>query len=155
MPAEYDTIERPTIRLCGRLLEGRTRTVAVQGGVTGAPVAAQVAESFIPPTTTELEVRVRKSAKPEGAGNVVWSTMRKRSLVTFPPVLFTKRRTERYRAESGVVGWIRGEIAAHGFGGFEEATVASRRFIAKVPLRLIWARKILGTGRAETLASTR
>src|SRR5678816_2941131 len=40
-------------------------------------------------TTTELEVRGRKSAIPLGAGNVVKSTIRKRKRVTFPPVLFT------------------------------------------------------------------
>src|SRR6187399_2960927 len=38
-------------------------------------------------TTTDVEVRGLKSAKPEGAGNVVKSTTLKRRRVTFPPVL--------------------------------------------------------------------
>jgi len=46
-------------------------TVVVHGGVAGAPVAAQVAESLMPATTTAPDVRARKSAKPDGAGNVV------------------------------------------------------------------------------------
>src|SRR4030095_17161483 len=45
-------------------------------------------------TTTAVEVRGRKSAMPDGAGNVVISTTLKRNRVTFPPVLFTTvRRT--------------------------------------------------------------
>ena len=39
-------------------------------------------------TTTADEVRGRKSAVPEGAGNVVKSMILKRRRVTFPPVLF-------------------------------------------------------------------
>src|SRR6185295_8032352 len=38
-------------------------------------------------TTTAVEVLGRRSAKPEGAGNVVMSIMRNRKRVTFPPVL--------------------------------------------------------------------
>ena len=41
--------------------------VIVQGGVAGAPVAAHVAASVTPATTTDPEVRFRRSAKPDGA----------------------------------------------------------------------------------------
>src|SRR5829696_3001607 len=41
-------------------------------------------------TTTAVEVRGRKSAMPEGAGNVVRSVIRKRKRVTFAPVLFVR-----------------------------------------------------------------
>ena len=64
-------------------------TVAVHGGVTGAPVWEQVTGSLMPATTTEVEVRGRKSAMPDGAGKVVTSITRKRNLVTLAPVLFT------------------------------------------------------------------
>src|SRR5262245_43633520 len=40
-------------------------------------------------TTTVVEVRGRRSAIPDGAGNVVTSITRKRSRVTLPPVLLT------------------------------------------------------------------
>src|SRR5215470_10725603 len=43
-------------------------------------------------TTTEVEVRGRKSAMPLGAGNVVRSITRKRKRVTLPPVLLTTVR---------------------------------------------------------------
>src|SRR5215813_10312850 len=43
-------------------------------------------------TTTVVELRGRRSAIPEGAGNVVKSTTRNRSLVTLPPVLLTTVR---------------------------------------------------------------
>src|ERR687891_1066545 len=39
-------------------------------------------------TTTAVEVRGRRSAMPEGAGNVVRSMTRQRRRVTLPPVLF-------------------------------------------------------------------
>src|ERR1043166_6052315 len=47
-------------------------------------------------TTTEVDVRGRRSAMPLGAGKVVRSTIRKRRRVTFPPVLLTTvRRTSK------------------------------------------------------------
>src|SRR5262245_10774772 len=60
-------------------------TVTVHGGV-GAPLARQVPASPTPETTTATDVRGRRSAKPDGAGNVVRSMTRKRSRVTMPPV---------------------------------------------------------------------
>ena len=86
-------------------------TVTVQGGVTGAPVAAQVAASSMPATTTEADVRGRISATPDGAGNVVRSTTRKRRRVTLPPVLLTNATPQRDRPERGVVRGIAGEVA--------------------------------------------
>src|SRR4051812_31850847 len=67
-------------------------TVAVHGGTSGAPVAAHVAASLMPRTTTEIDVLGRRSANPLGAGNVVISTIRKRSRVMFAPVLLTNLR---------------------------------------------------------------
>src|SRR4030095_6522448 len=64
-------------------------TVAVQGGVAGAPVAAHVTLSLMPATTTAPEVLALMSAIPEGAGKVVISIIRKRSEVMLPPVLLT------------------------------------------------------------------
>jgi hypothetical protein len=43
-------------------------------------------------TTTAVEVLGRKSAIPDGAGNVVMSITRHRRRVTFPPVLFLTLR---------------------------------------------------------------
>src|SRR3954465_12061914 len=40
-------------------------------------------------TTTAVDVRGRRSAIPEGAGNVETSMIRKRRRVTLPPVLLT------------------------------------------------------------------
>src|SRR5262245_7800572 len=43
-------------------------------------------------TTTVVDVLGRRSAMPDGAGNVVKSMTLKRSRVTFPPVLFVNVR---------------------------------------------------------------
>ena len=51
-------------------------TLTVQGVVATPLEARQVAESFIPETTVSVDVRVRKSAIPEGAGKVVMSMIR-------------------------------------------------------------------------------
>src|SRR5678815_3884256 len=99
----------------------------------------------MPATTTEPEVRGRKSAKPEGAGNVVTSITRNRSLVTFPPVLFTKRRR---RSSVPKVELLAGsEVKSRTrFGGFEAATVASSRFVEKELLRTIGLDRFSGPG---------
>src|SRR6476620_9327777 len=57
----------------------------VQGVVATPFEAKQVAASVMPATTTRVEVRSRRSAKPDGAGKVVWSIMRKRSRVIAAP----------------------------------------------------------------------
>ena len=51
-------------------------TLTVQGVVATPLDARQVAESLIPETTTSDDVRGRRSAMPEGAGNVVTSMIR-------------------------------------------------------------------------------
>jgi hypothetical protein len=62
-------------------------------GVVATPFDARhVAESVIPLTTTLVEVNALTSAIPPGTASELISTMRKRSRVTFAPVLFTKRR---------------------------------------------------------------
>src|SRR5215213_5275723 len=67
-------------------------TVTEQGGTAGVPVAAHVAESLIPLTVIANEFSILKSAIAPDVGKLLKSTMRKRNRVTFPPVLFTKRR---------------------------------------------------------------
>src|SRR5262245_47829564 len=68
--------------------------VIVHGGVVvvGKPAAAHVCWSVIPGTTTATDVRGRRSAMPDGAGNVVRSMIRKRSRVIGAPKMFTNRR---------------------------------------------------------------
>src|SRR5215207_4640599 len=62
-------------------------------GVDALPVDARhVALSVIPLTTTLVDVKALRSAIPPGTATELISTMRKRSRVTAPPVLFTKRR---------------------------------------------------------------
>lgn len=51
-------------------------TLTVQGVVATPLEARQVAASLIPETTTSDDVRQRRSAIPEGAGNVVTSMIR-------------------------------------------------------------------------------
>ena len=51
-------------------------TLTVQGAVATPFEARQVAESLMPETTTSDDVRERKSATPDGAGNVLTSMMR-------------------------------------------------------------------------------
>src|SRR5262249_19393077 len=67
-------------------------TVTVQGGVFGVPVAAHVAESFIPLTVIVNELSALKSAVPPDVGKALKSTIRKRNRRTFAPVLLTNRR---------------------------------------------------------------
>ena len=64
----------------------------VQGVVATPLDAKQVAASLIPLTTTSVDVLVRKSAIPDGAGKVVISMTRNLRRVTEAPVLFTTRR---------------------------------------------------------------
>ena len=52
-------------------------------GVVATPFEArQVAASLIPVTTTNVDVRARRSAMPDGAGKVVMSMIRYRKRVT-------------------------------------------------------------------------
>ena len=119
--------------------------VAVQGGVTGAPVAAQVAPSLMPPTTTDTEVRGRKSANPDGAGKVVMSITLNRNRVIEPPVLFThlRRMLSVPKVELLAGSLVKSRTR---WGEFELATVASSRFTVTVELRLIGDDRLSGPG---------
>src|SRR6266545_1770438 len=109
-------------------------TVAVQGGVAGAPVAAHVTVSLIPATTTALEVRGLRSAIPDGAGKVVRSITRKRNRVTAAPVLFTNLlRIERVPNVELFAGSL--VKSRTRFGGLLLVTVASSKFSVIVLLR--------------------
>lgn len=104
-----------------------------QGGA-GDPLATQVAVSLTPDTTTATEVSARRSAKPEGAGKVVWSTIRKRSLVTGAPVLFTNLR--RIESVPKVELFAGSDVKSRmRLGGEEPPTVPSRRLVPKSELR--------------------
>ena len=125
-------------------------TVTVQAS-SPAPVAPHVAASLMPPTTTSAR-RPRSQVGDAGRrGNVVRSMTRKRSRVTLPPVLFTKRRRKSKRAERGVVRGIAREVAhavrrgrcshvRRRAGGRERCVALNRR------------REVLRPGRAEALA---
>ena len=65
-------------------------TVTVHGGAL--PAAVQVAVSVIPVTVTFVDVNALISAIPPGTEMELISTIRNRSRVTLPPVLFTNRR---------------------------------------------------------------
>ncbi len=86
-------------------------TLAVHGGVAGAPVAAQVAASLIPATTTRLDVRERKSAMPEGAGKVVWSIIAEAKSGDIRSSVVNKPAAEGERSKSRIVSGIRSEVA--------------------------------------------
>src|SRR5262249_32481026 len=92
-------------------------------GVVATPFEArQVAASLMPEATTSVDVRGRRSAKPEGAGNVVMSMTRKRRRVTAPPVLFTKRR--RMSSVPKVELLAGSDVKSRTrFGGLEDATL--------------------------------
>ncbi len=82
----------PPIGWAGGVSSVTPLTVTMHGGVGEPGSAAQVAVSVTPPTDMSVEVIARRSAVPVGDGNVVNSTIRKRSRVTGDPVLFTTRR---------------------------------------------------------------
>ena len=69
VPAEYEPLNAPPFGCDGGCSKVVPCTVTEHG--VADPAAVQVAASVMPATTTELEVRVRKSAKPDGAGKVV------------------------------------------------------------------------------------
>ena len=120
-------------------------TVAVQGGVAGAPVAAQVAASLMPATTTATEVRGLRSAKPDAAGKVSRSMIRKRNRVTEPPVLFTQRR--RIESVPNVELFAGSLVKSRTrFGGLLEATVPSTNDAGTVLLRWIGDERFCGPG---------
>src|SRR2546421_6963019 len=72
---------------------GVSRVVPNTFTVHGVAEGEHVPGSVIPDTETFVEVIGRRSATPPpGLGNVVISTIRKRSRVTLPPVLLVTRR---------------------------------------------------------------
>src|SRR5262244_2535173 len=77
-------------------------------------------------TTTDVEVRGRRSAMPEGAGNVVRSTTRNRSLVTLPPVLLTTVRRISSVPKVELFGGSEVKSRTRFGGALETAQVSSR-----------------------------
>src|SRR5215471_12328916 len=80
----------------------KPRPLGCDGGCSGCVPCTVMLDVPLPHggrstvTTTVLDVCGRRSAMPEGAGNVVRSMIRKRSRVTFPPVpLVNVRRMSR------------------------------------------------------------
>src|SRR5215470_12535875 len=85
-------------------------------------------------TTTDVEVRGRRSAMPLGAGKVVRSITRQRRRVTFPPVLLVTVR--RISKVPNVELFGGSDVKSRTrFGGEAAATHVSRRFTAKDALR--------------------
>src|SRR5262245_23489972 len=78
-------------------------------------------------TTTAVEVLGRRSAMPDGAGNVVRSMTRKRRRVTLPPVLFVivRRMSSVPNVELFGGSLVKSRTR---LGGAAEATHVSRRF---------------------------
>src|SRR5215510_315293 len=96
-------------------------------------------------TTTVVDVRGRRSAIPEGAGNVVRSTTRNRSRVTLPPVLLTTVR--RISSVPNVELFGGSEVKSRTrFGGDGDATQISSKFTEKEALRSIGLERFSGPG---------
>src|SRR5215510_1991054 len=115
-------------------------------GVVATPFEARlVAESLIPDTTTSVDVLVRRSAIPDGAGNVVMSITRKRNRVTLPPELLTTRR--RISSVPKVELLAGSDVKSRTrLGGFAGATVESSSNVAKLALRSIGDARFSGPG---------
>jgi len=132
VPALIVVLKPPPLGWFGACSRVVPCTVTEQG--VACPAAVQVAESLIPATTTKLEVIGLKSAKPEAAGNVSKSIIRKRNRVTLAPVLFTNRL--RMLSVPNVELLAGTEVKSRTRLGAEEtATVASTRTAEIVELR--------------------
>src|SRR5689334_8750110 len=96
-------------------------------------------------TTTAVEVRGRRSAMPEGAGNVVRSRTRKRKRVTLPPVLLTTvlRISRVPKVELFGGSDVKSRTL---FGGDAAATQVSNKFTANDAFRSIGDDKFSGPG---------
>src|SRR5262245_4960022 len=134
VPAESEPLKAVPFGDDGGCSRVKPWAVVVQGGVAGLPVARHVPASPIPATTTATDVRARKSAKPDGAGNVVWSIIRKRNLVTLPPVLFTIRRRNDRVPNVELFGGSLVKSRTR-FGGLALETVESNNSTEKLALR--------------------
>src|SRR6185295_13947385 len=96
----------------------------VQGVVAIPFEAKHVAASLTPDTTTSVDVRVRRSANPDGAGKVVISMTRNLNRVTGAPVLLTTRR--RISSVPNVELFAGSDVKSRTrFGGEAEPIVAS------------------------------
>src|SRR5215210_2871566 len=85
VPVESVELKAPPFGCAGGSSSVVCCTVQVLAGQAGfGPVIVTTAGT----AGVGLDVRARRSAKPEGTGNVVWSMMRKRRRVTGDPVLF-------------------------------------------------------------------
>src|SRR5689334_3524485 len=96
-------------------------------------------------TTTDVDVRGRKSAMPLGAGNVVRSITRNRKRVTFPPVLLVT--VLRMSNVPNVELFGGSEVKSRTrFGGDAAATQISRLSTAKEAFRSIGELRFSGPG---------
>src|ERR1044072_3422190 len=96
-------------------------------------------------TTTDVEVRGRKSAMPLGAGNVVRSTTRKRKRVTFPPVLLITLLRISNVPKVELLGGSEVKSRTR-FGGDAGATQTSRTLTVKEAFRSIGELRFSGPG---------
>src|SRR6476660_1229887 len=96
-------------------------------------------------TTTDVDVRGRKSAMPLGAGNVVRSTTRNRRRVTLPPVLFTTVRRMSNVPKVELLGGSEVKSRTR-FGGDAAATQVSSNFTANDAFRSIGELRFSGPG---------
>src|SRR4029453_16204899 len=96
-------------------------------------------------TTTAVDVRGRRSAMPDGAGNVVMSMTLYRRRVTFPPVLFT---TVRRMSSVPKVELFAGSLVKSRtrLGAADCATHVSSRSTANEALRSIGDERFSGPG---------
>src|SRR6185369_648003 len=137
VPADIDELKPPPLGCDG----GCSRVVPLT--VTLLVPLPQGGRSTV--TTTDVEVRGRKSAIPLGAGKVVRSTTRKRKRVTLPPVLFTTVRRMSNVPNVELLGGSDVKSRTR-FGGDAAATQISRRFTAKDALRSIGELRFSGPG---------
>src|ERR1700752_4093043 len=137
VPADIDELKPPPFGCDG----GCSRVVPVT--VTLLVPLPQGGRSTV--TTTDVDVRGRKSAMPLGAGKVVRSTTRKRKRVTFPPVLLTTvlriSRVPKVELLAGSDVKSRTRL-----GGDAAATQMSRRSTEKEALRSIGELRFSGPG---------
>src|SRR5262245_44244489 len=96
-------------------------------------------------TTTEVDVRGRRSAIPEGAGNVVRSMIRRRGRVTLPPVLLTNWRRKSSVPNVELLGGSLVKSRTR-FGLAVDATQTSSRSAVKLALRWIGEERFSGPG---------
>ncbi len=146
VPAESVELKPPPFGCDGGCSSVVPCTLTVHGVVAEPVDARHVAGSLIPLTTTSVEVRGRKSAMPDGAGNVVMSMIRNRSRVTWTSGVVSESAPEIERAESRVVCRIGGEVAHPVWREWLAHTVESRNKPVTVPLRLIGEARFSGPG---------